>query len=146
LQTLLEQEPALQQSAERLQSISGVGVQATVRLTPLFSCIGYVNVNAVVAYSGLDPRPNDSGSKRGRRHLSKRGPALLRRQLYLVAFAASHSKAYGATYQKLRERLSTAEALVALARKLLRVAWAVWRSGQPFDASKIAGAMAYEKT
>lgn len=146
VQTLLQQEPALQQGAERLQSITGVGVQAAVRLAALFSRIGFANANAVVAYSGLDPRPNDSGTKRGRRHLSKRGPALLRRQLYLVAFAASHSKVYGATYQKLRERLSTTEALVALARKLLRVAWAVWRSGQPFDACKIAGAMACEKT
>ena len=28
----------------------------------------------------------------------------------------------------------------------LAVAWAVWRSGQPFDVCKIAGAMACEKT
>ncbi|MBX3614136.1 MAG: transposase [Burkholderiaceae bacterium] len=31
----------------------------------------------VSAYSGLDPRPNDSGTRRGRR-LSKKGPAFLR--------------------------------------------------------------------
>ena len=39
-------------------------------------------MGALVAYSGLDPRPHDSGSKRGRRALTKRGPAALRKLLW----------------------------------------------------------------
>ena len=135
---LMAQEPTLHQGAQRLQSITGIGLQASARLAAVFTRIPFSSSDAVVAYSGLDPRPCDSGTKKGRRRLSKRGPSPLRRQMYLVAFAASHSKAYGPTYKKLKERFSTTESMVILARKLLRVAWAVWKSGKAFDPSKIA--------
>ena len=146
VEQLLRQEEPLHQSAKRLQGITGFGLQACARLAALFTRIAFSNANAVVAYSGLDPRPSDSGTKRGRRRLSKRGPSPLRRQMYLVAFAASHSKVYGGTYKKLRERFSTTESMVILARKLLRVAWAVWKSGKEFDPSKIAALPVCAKT
>lgn len=90
---LIGSDDALQAGNLRLQSITGVGPQTSALLTELFSRVSFASSDAVVAYSGLDPRANDSGTKRGRRRLSKRGPALLRRQMYLAALAASHSKA-----------------------------------------------------
>lgn len=92
-----------------------------------------------MAYSGLNPRPNDSGTKRGRRRLSKKGPALLRRQMYLAGFSAAHSKVVKPQYQALRAKgFSSTEASVILGRKILRIAFAVWKSGKPFDASRLA--------
>jgi hypothetical protein len=38
------------------------------------------------------------------------------------------------------------QALVILARKLLRVAWAVWKSGKAFDASLLGQPPACAKT
>lgn len=97
------------------------------------------NADALVAYSGLDPKPCDSGTKRGKRRLSKRGPGALRHLMYMVAFAGAHSKALGPLYQAIKARgFAPTQALVILARKLLRVAWAVWRSGQAFDPSRLA--------
>ena len=91
-----------------------------------------------IAYSGLDPRPNDSGTKHGTRALTKRGPPGLRKMLWLGAFSASHSKAFKPSYENIKSRgFSGTEALVILARKLLRVAWGVWRTGQPFDAARV---------
>ena len=45
--------------------------------------------DAFVAFASLDPRPDDSGQHRGKRRLSKRGPAELRRLLYLAALSAA---------------------------------------------------------
>lgn len=142
LQQRLAQEPRLQSAAQRLLSITGFGQQAAVRLTALFSHIPFANADAVVAYSGLDPRANDSGTRHGRRRISKRGPAALRQQMYLAGFAASHSHAFKGVYARLRQRMSATQAFVALGRKLLRIAWGVWKSGQDFDIAKVKASSA----
>jgi transposase len=55
--------------------------------------------------------------------------------------SACHTSTFKTIYQALRARgLKTTEALVVLARKLLRIAFAVWRSGQPFDPKRFASA------
>jgi transposase len=130
-------EPQLDRGRQRLRTITGVGPQGSALLAALMSRIAFANADALVAYSGLDPRANDSGSKNGRRRLTKRGNADLRRQMYLAAFSAARSKALGPMYRAIKARgFKPTEALVILARKLLRVAWAVWKSGKPFDPTR----------
>lgn len=139
IQDTIQSDPAMHEQRQRLLTITGIGPQSSALLTAILSRIGFANVRAVVAYSGLDPRPADSGTKRGRRVLTKRGPALLRKLMWLAAFSASHSKVFKPTYESLRARgLSSTEAMVILARKLLRIAWGVWRSGAPFNPTKVA--------
>lgn len=133
---VLAQDERLSEGCARLRTITGFGPQGSVLLAALLSRVGFANADAVVAYSGLDPRPNDSGAKTGRRRISKRGSPELRRQLYLAALAASHSKALGPLYRSIKAKgFKPTQALVILARKLLRVAWAVWKTGKPFDPS-----------
>jgi transposase len=138
IQALIASDVDLFERQQRLQTIAGVGPQISAVLAAVLSRNEFANVGAVIAYSGLDPRPNDSGNKRGRRALSKRGPAALRKMLWLAAFSASRSKAFKGAYQSIKNRgFSGTEALVILARKLLRVAWAVWRTGTPFEPAKV---------
>ena len=135
---LIASDDAMHQGCQRLLSITGIGPQTSALLTELLSRLHFANSDALVAYSGLDPRANDSGTKRGRRRLSKRGPALLRRQMYLAAFAASHSKALKPLYAHIRAKgFSTTESMVILGRKLLRVAFAVWRGNTVFDPERL---------
>jgi transposase len=137
VQALIASDVTLAQGCARLCTISGIGPQISALLTSLFSRLAFANADALVAFCGLDPRPQDSGEKKGRRRLTKRGPALLRRQMWLAGFSATRSKAFKPIYQSLRARgLSTTAAIVILARKLLRIAFAVWKSGKPFDASR----------
>lgn len=78
-----------------------------------------------MAYSGPGPHSNVSGIRLGRRRLSKKGPALLRRQMYLPGLAASHSKALGSLYRaNPTNAFASNEAVVILGRTLLRVAFA----------------------
>ncbi|MFN9475052.1 IS110 family transposase [Acidovorax sp.] len=135
---LIDSDVQMAQCNKRLQTITGIGPQTGALLTVLLSRITFANADALVAYSGLDPRPNDSGAKRGRRRLSKKGPALLRRQMFLAGLSATSSKALKALYKAIRAKgLTTTEAIVILGRKLLRIAFAVWKSGQVFDPAKI---------
>src|SRR5262245_10147365 len=136
----IAREPHMADARKRLRTITGFGPQGSALLAVLMSRLRFARADALVAYSGLDPRANDSGTKRGRRRLSKRGSAALRRQMYLAAFSAARSKALGALYRSIKARgFAPTEALVILARKLLRIAWAVWKSGKPFDRTRFAG-------
>ncbi len=134
VQALIQGQAELAAASTQLQTVPGIGPQGAALLTCLFRRIGFSNADAVVAFSGLDPRPMDSGQKRGRRRLSKRGPALLRRQLYMMAFSASRTRAFKPVYQALRARgVSSTAAFVILGRKLLRIAFALWRTKTDFE-------------
>ena len=135
---LIASDAQIARGCKRLRTITGIGPQTSALLGALLSRFEFANADALVAYSGLDPRPNDSGTKRGRRRLSKKGPPLLRRQMYLAGFAASHSKALKPLYQSIRAKgFATTEALVILGRKLLRVAFAVWKGDAVFDPARL---------
>jgi transposase len=124
---------------ERVQSVVGIGPLAGVALTNLFERVPLRNANAAVAFIGFDPRPKDSGQSTGRRRLSKRGPAELRRLLFNGARSASKTKLWQPRYEQLRARgLSTTEATVILARQLIRVAFSIHRYQSTFDPERFA--------
>lgn len=136
---LFATDQALQQRRHLLSTIVGIGPLSSALLADVLSRVTFANADALVAYSGLDPRANDSGRSRGRRRLSKRGNPALRHRMFMAAMSACHTKTFAPLYQQLRARgLKTTEALVVLARKLLRIAFAVWTSNQPFDPHRTA--------
>lgn len=138
VQALVASEARLSRGSELLQTISGVGPKSAALLAAVLSRIEFANADALVAYSGLDPRPYDSGKRSGKRRLSKRGSSILRRRLYLAALSATRSKPLGLTYHATRAKgFKSTPAVVILARKLLRIVWAVWKSGTPFDAARL---------
>lgn len=79
---LIAEDDAMREGCKRLKTITGIGPQTSALLTELFSRLSFAKSDGLVAYSGLDPRANDSGTKRGRRRLRKRGSALFRRQMW----------------------------------------------------------------
>jgi transposase len=134
IEALIDADHDMKQADAALQTITGIKLVGSALLISLLSRIPFANVDAFVAYSGLDPRANDSGQRRGTRRLSKKGPPELRRQMYLAAFSATRSKVFKPIYHALLAKgFKTTEAFVILARKILRIAWAVWKSRRPFD-------------
>lgn len=143
---LIRSDEELSAAQKRVAGVIGFGSYGSALLAVLLARIPFATADALVAYSGIDPRPNDSGRKKGRRKLSKHGPAFLRRQWYMAGFSASHSKALKPLYLALRAKgFATTEAFVILGRKLLRAAYAVWKSGQAFDVSKLLTSNACQK-
>jgi transposase len=130
--------PERQRTQQHLQTIVGVGPVVGVALGQALQRIPFETADAFVAYTGLDPRPMESGKKVGRRRLSKRGPAELRRLLYTAAMSASKTKLWKPLYLRHRAKgLSTTAALVILARKIARIAWSIFRHQTTFDPSKL---------
>lgn len=147
VQELIESDAQLAGGCRRLLTITGIGPQTSALLATLFSRFEFANADALVAYCGLDPRPNDSGTKHGRRRLSKKGPSLLRRQIYLAGLAASRSKALRPLYETIRAKgFATTAAFIILGRKLLRVAFAVWKGTESFDSARLMPKNDLQKT
>ncbi|HEY4723526.1 MAG TPA: IS110 family transposase [Anaerolineae bacterium] len=138
LKASVQTDAALEQKRATLQTITGIGLLNSLALTHRFDRTPFTNSDAVVAAYGMDPRPKDSGNKVGQRRLTKQGNAEDRRLIYLAAQSAAKTKTFKPIYLALRAKgFATTEAIVIIARKLLRIAFAVWTSNKPFDPKKI---------
>lgn len=110
----------------RCQAIEGIGPLTSAALTTTFHRATFANSDAFIAFIGFDVRARDSGQWHGRRKLSKRGDPELRRLLYLAAMRACRTATWQPFYQRCLGRgLAKIQALVILARKLARVAFAL---------------------
>jgi transposase len=135
----LQKLTSAREAAEHIRTIAGFGALSSAYLGYSFTRHPFSNSDSVVAFSGLDPRAEDSGKKHGRRRLSKRGPSEERRILFNCARSASRTKVWRPYYQAQRAKgLSATAATVILARKMLRVAFALYKHKQPFDPALLA--------
>jgi transposase len=134
----LEALPDTQARVEQVRTIPGYGASGSVALAHALTRLPFANVDAFIAHTGLDPRPQDSGDRRGRRRLSKRGPAELRRVMHICAMSATRSKVWRPYYLAQRAKgLSGTAAVVVLARKMARTAYGVCKNQTPFDPSRV---------
>jgi len=102
------------------------------------------NYRQLIAMAGLSPREHTSGTSiRGKARITKMGGGLIRGKLFMCSFAA---KKCNAACQALFDRLvakgkNKKLALIAVCNKLLKQAFAIVKSGVPYQAdfsSKLA--------
>ena len=118
----------------RCQAIEGVGELTAAALTMAFQRGQFKSSDAFIAFIGLDVRIRDSGKHKGKRKLTKQGDPELRRLLHLAAMQASRSASWEAFYQRhLARGFSKTQALVILARKLARVAFALLKNQSTYQ-------------
>jgi transposase len=112
--------------AQRCQAIEGIGAITAAALTMIYNRGHFKSADAYIAFIGMDVRVRDSGRQKGRRKLTKQGDPELRRLLYLAAMTARRSTTWQPFYQRCLDRgMSKIQALIALARKLARIAFAL---------------------
>jgi len=130
----IRQSPAWREKDELLRSIPGVGPQVSRALPAAIPELGALSGGQVAALAGLAPYADDSGSRRGGRHV-RGGRADVRRALYLAALSARrHCAVLREFASRLQARGKKAKVvLVALARKLLVIANAILRSKEPWQ-------------
>jgi transposase len=122
---------------ERCLSIKGVGTLTAAALTLAFHRGDFSHADAWVAFLGLDVRIRESGRYRGKAKLTKKGDSECRRLLHNAAMSAARSdlKAY---YTRLLERgYATTQAYVAVARKLVRIAFSLLTQQQNYNPEKL---------
>lgn len=94
------------------------------------------NAPAIVKYAEINPSKNQSGAFEGEaNHITKQGSPYLRRALYLAAMAQLKCKTplYDYYIKKRGEGKAHREALIAVARKLVHVIYAVLSKQEPYD-------------
>ena len=138
VKALVEADPERKQNFARLCTISGVGPVIGTALVNTLERVPLKSADAFVAFTGLDPRADDSGRHRGKRRLSKRGPAELRRLLYMAAMSAINTKTWRPLYEHYRAKgLSSTATLVILARRIARTAWSIYTHKTEFDPGRL---------
>lgn len=134
------QDPVVQ----ALQTVPGVGLIVAWTFRAQVDAIGrFRHAGQVSAALGLVPREDSSAERRHRGHITKAGPRELRSLLVQAAWACWRSKqsaSLKAWAEQLAARRGRRIAAVALARRLSRILYAVWRDGTAFDVKKLAAA------
>ncbi len=120
-----------------LRSVPGIGfVTAEVILSELAEIDRFNAQKQVVAYAGLSPGQRESAGKSHELHLEKNGSKLLRWAMVEAAWRlVRHSPRWKGIYEKLKARVKAKKAIVAVARRLLCLATAILKSGQPYSAT-----------
>lgn len=132
----IDNDPDLRDKKKLLETIPGVGPRVATHMTTLFAGRTFDSAEQLAAYLGLVPVEWQSGtSVRGRPHMSKAGPAYIRKVLYMPAVVARRCNPH---IKALNERLlakgkSKMAAIGAAMRKLAHLCYGVVRSGKPYN-------------
>jgi transposase len=124
-----------------LRTIPGIGLLTSTALVGFVGDVGRFHSGRHFAcYLGLTPREYSSGSRRRLGRISKQGDDYLRtllihggRSVLVAAKSSSQPDRFRAWGLEIQLRCGHNKAAVAVANKLARIAWAVWKSGKPFE-------------
>lgn len=119
-----------------LTSIDGIADKtAALLLAELGDIQRFDSSKAVTAFSGLNPRLQESGKHKGHVRISRMGSARLRAGLYMPAVSSlTHNPAIRAMAERMRAKGKAGKQIVCAAmRKLLCIAYGVLKSGRPFE-------------
>lgn len=132
--------------AERIDAVSGIGI---LTASALMAAVGqperFANGRMLSAWLGMTPRENSSGHRRKLGSISRQGNVYVRTLLIHGARSAllAAKRTAARTPEKLTalqrwaitcaDRIGFNKATVALANKLVRICWAVWRHERRFN-------------
>lgn len=142
LLALIHADPVQSHNHKLLMSIPGIGERTAAGLqSELADLAAYHSARQLAAHSGLTPRHNESGKRRGHTSISKIGSTRLRGKLYMSALAAKkHSPAFIAFAGRLRDNAAQRHSHIceksivcAIMRKLLHIVFGVLTHQKPFD-------------
>jgi transposase len=125
----------------QLRSIPGIGLlTATALVAAVGDVLRFPSGRHLASWLGLTPREYSSGGVRRLGGISKRGDRYLRtllihggRSVLLAAHRKKQVDGLRAWALRVERQHGHNKAAVALANKLARIAWAVWRRGESFQ-------------
>lgn len=117
-----------------LMSMPGVGTRTAARILTEVVPKDFDSAAHLASYAGLAPVTRRSGTSIRGEHPSRAGNKVLKRALFLSAFAALHDPVSRAYYDRKRsEGKRHNQALIALARRRCDVLFAMLRDGAFYD-------------
>lgn len=155
LDKLLKEQAHQNDACKRLMSIPGVGpLTATALVSQVNDAKHFKNGRQLSAYIGMTPRERSSGGKQKLLGITKRGNKRLRTLLIMAARAIINGISrrkrdkdgaicvlsdFDVWALSLKEKLGIFKGAVAIANKLVRIAWAVLSRNEPFIINKAVG-------
>jgi len=138
LAQLCEQEPV----AMRLMTAPGVGLIVSAGFVSVIDeARRFRRAHEVESYVGLVPSEDSSGGKRRLGAISKRGNSYLRALLVQAAWCILRQKDEANPLvlwgHQVERRRGSRIAVVAVARRLVGILWAMWRDGTVFDPARV---------
>jgi transposase len=138
---LIADDPELDRRFRLMLTTTGIAETSALQILGELAVLpDMLDARQWVAFSGLDPRLFKSGkSVEKRPRISRGGSRHLRRALYMPALVALRRDPYlRGFYQNLLARgKARLQAVVAVMRKLLHALFAMFRTNQPYDGSKL---------
>ncbi|MDZ7931329.1 MAG: IS110 family transposase [Rhodococcus sp. (in: high G+C Gram-positive bacteria)] len=120
--------------ARILESVPGIGTRSGAELIAITGgdLASFGSPAKLAAYAGLAPVPHDSGNRHGSLRRPQRYHRGLRKVFYMAALNSSQREGPSREfYQRKRsEKRSAVHALIALARRLVDVVWALIRDNR----------------
>lgn len=136
MQSLIEQDQELNRQHELLQTIDGVGqITATWLLSVLVDIDKFPSSRKLISYLGLSPMVKDSGTSVKMTKVSKMGDKFVRKALYIPArVVCLRSKFWRPWFdEKIKQGKHPKQIYILMMCKIIKYAYAVLKSGQPFD-------------
>ena len=135
LKSIIHHDKELDEKIQRVIKVKGLGfisVVTTVAETNGFELIS--NQKQLASYAGLDVVLNDSGIKKGKTSISKRGNRFLRMAVFMLALSAvRHNHKMKELYKRLVNKGKNKKlALIAVARKLLLLIYTLWKNNTEY--------------
>jgi transposase len=127
----------------RLMTVPGVGPITSLRFVAAIDDPSrFPTAHRVQSYVGLTPGEHSSSQRERKTGITKAGPSELRRCLVQAAWSVmlarrSHPMLEWAL--QIAQRRSRPVAVIALARKLAGILFAIWRDGTTYEANHAAG-------
>jgi transposase len=125
------------ETCRRLMSVPGVGPVTAMRFVSTVDDVTrFKSASKLESYLGLTPGESTTGFRTQRTRLTKAGCSSTRHalgQAALVLWRIRPNDPIVVWAKAVSERVGRPKAIVALARKLARVLYAIWRSGSSYD-------------
>ncbi len=135
LHDIIHNDKELSEKVEKLDKIKGLGFISIVTVIAETNCFELVaNQKQLASYAGLDVVFNDSGIKKGKTSISKRGNKFLRKAVFMPALSAcKHNHKMKELFTRLVAKGKNKKlALIAVARKLLLLIYTIWKNNTEY--------------
>ena len=135
LRSLVKADPQLALHLKQIKTAKGLGDITILTVLAETRCFQLIsNHKQLTSYAGLDIVFNDSGMKKGKSTISKKGNTFIRKAIFMPALSACRANPQLKTfYQRLLAKGKNKKlALIAVARKLLLLIYTLWKSNSVY--------------
>lgn len=135
LHALVKTEPELAQRLKNIKTAKGLGDMTILTVLAETRCFELVsNQKQLTSYAGFDIVFNDSGLKKGKTSISKKGNTFIRKALFMPALSACRANPQmKELYKRLVSKGKNKKlAIIAVARKLLLLIYTLWKSNSVY--------------